>query len=172
MLSFQRRNPATWRSFVTKAKTSASKLYDVAIVGGGPVGNAMACALGKQDPGSVDFAVYFSGHSKWLGDKRVLLLESSQPKRLGSPPVQYSNRVFACSPASIQMFKGLIRLLSYISERLDLGIWETLANYRVKEIAGLYVYSYSFVRDYQAFRFLMRVLALKYNSIHVLEPTL
>ncbi|KAI6238242.1 Ubiquinone biosynthesis monooxygenase COQ6, mitochondrial [Aphelenchoides fujianensis] len=85
--------------------------FDVAIVGGGPVGNAMACSLGQ---------------SEVLKNKRVILLESSKPQRLGAPPVKYSNRVFACSPASVRMFK-------------DLGIWETLVKYRVKEVEGLYV---------------------------------
>jgi ubiquinone biosynthesis monooxygenase Coq6 len=100
------------RAFSTTVQPQKRReLYDVAIIGGGPVGNAMACSL---------------GHSKLLNDKRVLLLEASQPTRLGSPPEKYSNKVFACGPAAIQMFK-------------DLGIWQTLVNYRVKEVAGLYV---------------------------------
>lgn len=93
------------------------------------------------------------GHSKLLNDKRVLLLESSQPKRLGAPPAQYSNRVFACSPASVQMFKGILTNNHHIRvSNLDLGIWHTLVNYRVKEVGGLYV-SF-FVDNLEDFMFL------------------
>ncbi|KAI6200278.1 Ubiquinone biosynthesis monooxygenase COQ6, mitochondrial [Aphelenchoides besseyi] len=91
------------------ASSLGRQLYDVAIVGGGPVGNSMACAL---------------GHNKWLKDKRVVILESAKPQRLGSPPLKYSNRVFACSPASIQMFKGTF--------------WIFFVK-MVKEVEGLYV---------------------------------
>lgn len=87
----------------SSAKTDG-QLYDIAIVGGGPVGNAMACSIGKLQ--NFKTFILILGHNKWLNDKRVLLLESSQPKRLGSAPEKYSNRVFACSPASVRMFKG------------------------------------------------------------------
>ncbi|KAI6227773.1 Ubiquinone biosynthesis monooxygenase COQ6, mitochondrial [Aphelenchoides fujianensis] len=100
-----------WKEARRFVNVGGRQSFDVAIVGGGPVGNAMACSLGQ---------------SEVLKNKRVILLESSKPQRLGAPLVKYSNRVFACSPASVRMFK-------------DLGIWETLVKYRVKEVEGLYV---------------------------------
>ena len=67
-----------------------------------------------------------SGHSDILKNRRVVVLEASKPQRLGSPPSAYANKVFACAPASIEMFKRY-------------GIWNTLVDYRVKAVEGLFV---------------------------------
>ncbi|CAD5231945.1 unnamed protein product [Bursaphelenchus xylophilus] len=93
------------------AQKQLERHVDIAIVGGGPVGNALAVSLSK---------------SEWLKNKKIVVLEAGQPQRLGSPPPVYSNRVFACNAASVNMFK-------------ELGIWQTLKDYRVKEVGGLYV---------------------------------
>lgn len=91
---------------------STSQFYDAVIVGGGMVGNAMACALG-QNP--------------HLSSKRILLLEagatSSLPK---SPPEHYSNRVSAVGPAAVHLFNKL-------------GVWNRLRAYRVKKVNRLHV---------------------------------
>ncbi|CAD5224079.1 unnamed protein product [Bursaphelenchus okinawaensis] len=95
----------------SSAQKHLERQVDVAIVGGGPVGNALAVSISKN---------------KWLKDKKVVVLEAGNPQRLATAPAHYSNRVFACNPASVRMFH-------------ELGIWETLKNYRVKEVGGLYV---------------------------------
>ncbi|EPB69375.1 ubiquinone biosynthesis monooxygenase COQ6 [Ancylostoma ceylanicum] len=91
---------------------STSQYYDAIVVGGGLVGNAIACAMGQNSK---------------LSSKRVLLLEggntSSLPK---SPPEHYSNRVSAVGPASIHLFRKL-------------GIWDRLHDYRVKKVNRLRV---------------------------------
>uniref|UniRef100_F1L517 Ubiquinone biosynthesis monooxygenase coq-6 n=1 Tax=Ascaris suum TaxID=6253 RepID=F1L517_ASCSU len=90
--------------------SNANLFYDVVIVGGGMVGNAMACSMGL---------------SKKLSSKKILLLESGDLKPLTKTPI-YSNRVSAISPPSVTFFKKL-------------GIWEKLEKYRVKRVDRLEV---------------------------------
>uniref|UniRef100_A0A915B4T1 Ubiquinone biosynthesis monooxygenase COQ6, mitochondrial n=1 Tax=Parascaris univalens TaxID=6257 RepID=A0A915B4T1_PARUN len=90
--------------------TKGNIFYDTVIVGGGMVGNAMACSMGL---------------SKTLSSKKVLLIESGDPKPLVKTPI-YSNRVSAISPPSVAFFKKL-------------GIWENLEKYRIKRVDRLEV---------------------------------
>ncbi|KHJ86206.1 ubiquinone biosynthesis hydroxylase, UbiH/UbiF/VisC/COQ6 family [Oesophagostomum dentatum] len=93
-------------------QASTSQYYDAVIVGGGMVGNAMACALG-QNPS--------------FSSKRILVLEAGKTQSLPKTPPQFhSNRVSAVGPASINMFKKL-------------GIWDRLQAYRVKKVNRLRV---------------------------------
>ncbi|MFH4977085.1 hypothetical protein AB6A40_003794 [Gnathostoma spinigerum] len=71
------------------SSTQQSTFYDAVIVGGGMVGNAMACLLGQSEA---------------FVSKKILLLEGSDPKPLKKEEV-FSNRVSAISPASVAMFK-------------------------------------------------------------------
>ncbi|PAV86153.1 hypothetical protein WR25_24454 [Diploscapter pachys] len=97
------------RFYVSSRK--ASSYFDTVIVGGGLVGNAMACAIGSN---------------KNLQNLSVLLIESGTPKPLAKNPGAYSNRVSAVSPASIELFKKL-------------QIWDRLQGYRVKKVNKLHV---------------------------------
>ncbi|KAK5969408.1 Ubiquinone biosynthesis monooxygenase coq-6 [Trichostrongylus colubriformis] len=91
---------------------STSQFYDAVVVGGGMVGNAMACALGLQPQ---------------LSFKRILLLEAGRTSPLSEPPPEYfSNRVSAVGPAAVHLFKKL-------------GVWERLQAYRVKKVNRLRV---------------------------------
>ncbi|VDL81689.1 unnamed protein product [Nippostrongylus brasiliensis] len=93
-------------------QASTSQYYDAVIVGGGMVGNAMACALG-QNP--------------ILSSKRILLLERGKTSSVPKPtPEHYSNRVSAVGPAAISMFNKF-------------GVWDRLQNYRVKKVKKLRV---------------------------------
>ncbi|KIH44269.1 hypothetical protein ANCDUO_25711, partial [Ancylostoma duodenale] len=70
---------------------STSQYYDAIVVGGGLVGNAIACAMGQNSK---------------LSSKRVLLLEGGNTTSLPkTPPEHYSNRVSAVGPASIHLFR-------------------------------------------------------------------
>jgi len=82
------------------ASTAADHYHDVIIVGGGMVGNAMACSLGQ---------------SPRLAGCKILVLESGKPKSLGKPPLKYANRVSAVSPGSAELFRSnpLINPLIY-----------------------------------------------------------
>ncbi|VDK25427.1 unnamed protein product [Anisakis simplex] len=63
--------------------------------------------------------------SEVLSSKKVLLLESGDPKPLGKTKL-YSNRVSAITPSSLDLFKRL-------------GIWNKLQEYRVKRVDRLEV---------------------------------
>ncbi|CAI4227252.1 unnamed protein product [Auanema sp. JU1783] len=100
------------KSFPYKHQVRLSSYYDAVIVGGGMVGNALACALGS---------------SPSLAKRKVLVLEGGQPKGLArKAPSTYSNRVSAVSPASIDLFKSF-------------DIWKQLENYGVKKVSRLHV---------------------------------
>ncbi|KAK6755132.1 hypothetical protein RB195_013860 [Necator americanus] len=91
---------------------SSSQYYDAVVVGGGMVGNAMACAMGQNPK---------------LKSKRILLLESGRSTSLPkTPPEDYSNRVSAVGPASAHLFRKL-------------GVWDRLRGYRVKKVNRLRV---------------------------------
>uniref|UniRef100_A0A0K0CWT0 Ubiquinone biosynthesis monooxygenase COQ6, mitochondrial n=1 Tax=Angiostrongylus cantonensis TaxID=6313 RepID=A0A0K0CWT0_ANGCA len=91
---------------------STSQYFDVVVVGGGLVGNAMACIMGQNPQ---------------LLSKRVLLLEGGKVNSLPSiPPEHYSNRVSAISPASIDLFQKL-------------GVWKRIKSYRAKKVNKLRV---------------------------------
>lgn len=75
----------------TRRFLSSSKLYDVVVVGGGMVGNAMAAALGS---------------SPVMKESNILLLEAGKTQKLSKPSEVFSNRVSAVSPASTNLFKS------------------------------------------------------------------
>uniref|UniRef100_A0A0N5CAM2 Ubiquinone biosynthesis monooxygenase COQ6, mitochondrial n=1 Tax=Strongyloides papillosus TaxID=174720 RepID=A0A0N5CAM2_STREA len=86
---------------------SSSKFYDVVVVGGGMVGNAMTAALGG---------------SPAMKESDILLLEAGKTQKLPEKPSEvFSNRVSAVSPASVNLFKKL-------------GVWENIVNYRVAPV--------------------------------------
>ncbi|CAD6198025.1 unnamed protein product [Caenorhabditis auriculariae] len=90
----------------------ASNYYDAVIVGGGLVGNAMACALGSN---------------KQMSSKKILLLESNKESHLSEiPQPTYSNRVSAVSPRSVELFKKL-------------DVWDRISSYRAKKINSMQV---------------------------------
>ncbi|CAK8696983.1 unnamed protein product [Clavelina lepadiformis] len=83
------------RQFISDDAGKGERVYDVIIAGGGMIGGAMACALGK---------------SSYMQGKRILLLEGGQRKStdiLFSPPNFYSNRVCAISPGNMKFLKNL-----------------------------------------------------------------
>ncbi|VDN07178.1 unnamed protein product [Thelazia callipaeda] len=94
----------------SSTSTALASFYDIIIVGGGMVGNAMACAIGLNEN---------------LRLKRVLVLDSAEIK----PPTKnspYGNRVSAVSPPAVLLFKNL-------------GIWNDLVDLRVKRVDRLQV---------------------------------
>uniref|UniRef100_F7B5Q2 Ubiquinone biosynthesis monooxygenase COQ6, mitochondrial n=1 Tax=Ciona intestinalis TaxID=7719 RepID=F7B5Q2_CIOIN len=69
--------------------------YDVIIAGGGLVGGAMACALGK---------------SRYLEKKKILMLEGRSKMKeidLKNPPSNYDCRVCAISPGNVEFLKDI-----------------------------------------------------------------
>uniref|UniRef100_A0A8R1I7N8 Ubiquinone biosynthesis monooxygenase COQ6, mitochondrial n=1 Tax=Caenorhabditis japonica TaxID=281687 RepID=A0A8R1I7N8_CAEJA len=93
---------------------NASSYYDAVIVGGGMVGNAMACALGAN---------------KSFQSKSVLLLDAGRSPSLSSfeQGTPFNNRVVATSPTSIDIFK-------------QLGVWEQIKSHRAKKVNRLFVF--------------------------------
>ncbi|XP_065833743.1 ubiquinone biosynthesis monooxygenase COQ6, mitochondrial-like [Oscarella lobularis] len=88
-------------------------IADVVISGGGIVGSALACALGK---------------SSAMRDKRLVLLEaSSENASLPQPGDRYGNRVSALTPATIQFLK-------------DVDAWETICSTRMKSFRTMHVW--------------------------------
>ncbi|CEF63421.1 Ubiquinone biosynthesis monooxygenase COQ6 [Strongyloides ratti] len=95
----------------TRRFLSSSKLYDVVVVGGGMVGNAMAAALGS---------------SPVMKESNILLLEAGKTQKLSKPSEVFSNRVSAVSPASTNLFKNL-------------NIWDDILKYRVGPVQEMRV---------------------------------
>lgn len=103
-------------NFVRRFCTSraSSLYYDVAIVGGGLVGSAMACAIGiwifQFQTKFFDISLCVnSGRQASLASKKVLLLDSLktyQPKV--SNENWYSNRVSSIAPSSVHLFESKI----------------------------------------------------------------
>uniref|UniRef100_A0A182W408 FAD dependent oxidoreductase domain-containing protein n=1 Tax=Anopheles minimus TaxID=112268 RepID=A0A182W408_9DIPT len=91
--------------------TANSQHYDIIIAGGGMVGTALACALGKNTR---------------LQNKNILLLEAAAGFKQPSTE-QYSNRVSAIS-------KGTYRLMKTI------GAWEEIEQTRVKPVLKMQVW--------------------------------
>lgn len=107
-----------WRTIATSGSLlqapgndGVPKHYDIIIVGGGMVGTALACALGKTSR---------------LQDKSILLLEAAPGFKKPSVE-QYSNRVSAIS-------KGTYRLIKTI------GAWEEIERTRVKPVLKMQVW--------------------------------
>ncbi|CAI5451988.1 unnamed protein product [Caenorhabditis angaria] len=101
------------RHFI-QLRNASTHYYDTVIVGGGMVGNAMACSLGSNQS---------------FNSKSVLLLDAGNSPNLSnfSKGKEYSNRVVATSPTSIDIFKKL-------------GVWETIENQRAKKVNRLFVF--------------------------------
>ncbi|XP_058066504.1 ubiquinone biosynthesis monooxygenase COQ6, mitochondrial [Anopheles bellator] len=91
--------------------TRNTQHFDVIIVGGGMVGAALACSLGKNSR---------------LQDKRILLLEAAPECKKPSTD-RYSNRVSAIN-------KGAHQLMEKI------GAWEEIKNTRVKPVMKMQVW--------------------------------
>ncbi|VDM92157.1 unnamed protein product [Onchocerca ochengi] len=102
-------HPLTRCSY-SSAVTATSSFYDIIIIGGGMVGNAMACSLGL---------------SEYLKSKKILVLDSAEIKAptKNSP---YGYRVTAVAPHSVLLFQKL-------------GIWNDLVDLRVKRVDRLQV---------------------------------
>uniref|UniRef100_A0A2C9H898 Ubiquinone biosynthesis monooxygenase COQ6, mitochondrial n=1 Tax=Anopheles quadriannulatus TaxID=34691 RepID=A0A2C9H898_ANOQN len=95
----------------TESTATDAQHYDIIIVGGGMVGTALACALGKNSR---------------LQNKNILLLEAAAGFKQPSTE-QYSNRVSAIS-------KGTYRLMRTI------GAWEEIERTRVKPVLKMQVW--------------------------------
>uniref|UniRef100_A0A182FJL6 FAD-binding domain-containing protein n=1 Tax=Anopheles albimanus TaxID=7167 RepID=A0A182FJL6_ANOAL len=103
-----------WRTLGTVSEGNnkgAQQHYDIIIVGGGMVGTALACSLGKNSR---------------LQDKRVLLLEAASGFKQPSIE-QYSNRVSAIN-------KNAHRLMKRI------GAWEEIERTRIKPVLKMQVW--------------------------------
>ncbi|XP_054653603.1 ubiquinone biosynthesis monooxygenase COQ6, mitochondrial [Dunckerocampus dactyliophorus] len=89
-----------------------NEVYDVIISGGGMVGSAMACSLGK-DPN--------------LMGKKILLLEAGNKKVMEEVPDSYSTRVSSINPGSATVLSGI-------------GAWEHITNMRCKPYKKMQVW--------------------------------
>uniref|UniRef100_H3BGA2 Ubiquinone biosynthesis monooxygenase COQ6, mitochondrial n=1 Tax=Latimeria chalumnae TaxID=7897 RepID=H3BGA2_LATCH len=96
------------------SSSSGSELYDVIISGGGMVGTAMACALGK-------------GHDPNFCGKKILLLEAGHKKVFDKLPETYSNRVSSITPGSATLLSSF-------------GAWEHICNMRCKPFKRMQVW--------------------------------
>ncbi|XP_053678552.1 ubiquinone biosynthesis monooxygenase COQ6, mitochondrial-like [Anopheles nili] len=121
LLKYSTRNATSkvqWRSIVTTCgrlrsseQDASVQHYDIIIVGGGMVGTALACALGKNTR---------------LQDKNVLLLEAAAGFK--KPNIeQFSNRVSAIN-------KGTYHLMQTI------GAWSEIERTRVKPVLKMQVW--------------------------------
>ncbi|KHJ45315.1 putative ubiquinone biosynthesis monooxygenase COQ6 [Trichuris suis] len=90
-----------------------AQCYDIAIVGGGMVGSAMACAAGTGN---------------LLKSQSVLFIDSAKAAPLKQiPSPTYSNFVCAISPRSVEFFKTL-------------GIWQEIWSARAQEVTRMVVW--------------------------------
>ena len=115
------------RLLCTDASTSsAAEVYDVAIVGGGMVGAALACKLSTSCHLSGISWSYVSRHMQrcpylrctgshpMTSDLRVVVLDRGAPPDISAPlPAVPELRVSTITPASIQLFR-------------DVGAWEDI----------------------------------------------
>lgn len=83
--------PTSWCAYRTYSSNAQSKHYDIIIAGGGLVGTALACSIGKN---------------KVLSEKSVLLLEGG-PKFKGFHGGNYGNRVSALNNATVCLMKNI-----------------------------------------------------------------
>jgi ubiquinone biosynthesis monooxygenase Coq6 len=112
---FSRRYFARNVSFMSRRFRSSeelsSKHYDIVVAGGGMVGTTLACTLGKNPK---------------LGDKKILLLESSKESQWKLPE-DYSNRVSALNPANVELL-------------CDIGAWQHIAGARCGPVKRMQVW--------------------------------
>ncbi|KAJ1917982.1 putative ubiquinone biosynthesis monooxygenase [Mycoemilia scoparia] len=84
-----------YRTFSTGGIRKKHKLYDIAIIGGGPTGNAMACALTS---------------SPELSNKKIALIDPGKYDHVAAwePPLNaYSNRTLQITSSSHKFLQGL-----------------------------------------------------------------
>ncbi|RIB04194.1 hypothetical protein C2G38_2008486 [Gigaspora rosea] len=90
-------------------------LYDIAIIGGGITGSALACAL---------------VNSQKTKSRRIALIEFNNMSNIREwkpPHLQFSNRVSSLTPRSIQFFK-------------DIGVWENINHERIRPYKDIQVW--------------------------------
>lgn len=92
--------------------SSSNEKADIVISGGGMVGTAMACAL---------------GHTDFLQDKKIILLESAPEKKDFKLSERYSNRTCAISPATVGLFQNI-------------GAWDEILQMRCQPVKRMQVW--------------------------------
>lgn len=96
------------------SSSAGRDVYDLVVVGGGMVGSALACSVGKLSIGVISFTViscpssFSSGCEPSFSHKRVLLLESNpSPPQPVTADDAYSNRVSTLSLGSVDLMKSM-----------------------------------------------------------------
>lgn len=96
------------------SSSAGRDVYDLVVVGGGMVGSALACSVGKLSIGVISFTViswpssFSSGREPSFSHKRVLLLESNpSPPQPVTADDAYSNRVSTLSLGSVDLMKSM-----------------------------------------------------------------
>lgn len=104
--------------------------YDIAIVGAGIAGSALACALSTDDA----LAEHVGRASKRITAPRIALIEA-QPLRSGWPPI-------ATEPDSFPEFDPRVSALTAGSQRFltRIGIWPAIARQRVSPFGKMHVW--------------------------------
>ena len=106
LLHFVRNHKFSFPKSYYSNSSSTAAFYDAVIVGGGLVGSAMACSIGFIPSKTPSFSILL-GKSARLSTKRILLLDSAKaPVKLEKNANEFSNRVSAVSPNSVNMFKS------------------------------------------------------------------